>query len=439
MDTETQISLFDNSIHLIRNEENAGISKNLKNPTTLKKPPCSPVKNLKQQAQKTIQNTEKPLLDKCVTNFYKIPLENLQPSPSKRRINSNSDNIPKTHSIPDEKPACNEIKLFGSFSLQLNPEQTKKTKKNIRKICTSCESSKTTEKSFSNKSMILKKVTRNSSQNIRNSTSLRIQNNSFASPGIKANQISSFYTPDTHKTNIRVYTPVLTEKKRKMPEIGLFCKRISLFDKDRGMTFSKDSQESFNSFKDQSTRVEDSTTLGEITPIKNEDIKVEYFPDESFTSPIRTIKILNSPEEGQIITPDPKEIITPDSNDLITPEQKIITVADLSDKKNAASKNKASRKGIIDFSTPDSHFFSLSSSSDQDAGSDVSISEDIQPSFGDISSMHGKSNLVYHLNKEMQTEGNFQEIIGLLNDPSIVNGLKMIGKFSEIFKLINNN
>ena len=189
-----------------------------------------------------------------------------------------------------------------------------------------------------------------------------------------------------------------------MPEIQNFCKRISLF--DNKTSFSQYTQESFSSFKEQSIAIEDSTTIGEITPVKDEDSMKKTFPEESFSSPLATIQIFSPPETVFVITPE------------------------LSDKKKT-------RKGGLEFNTPESHFFSLSSSSSQDLVSEVSFSEEVPPSFGDISSMHRKPLRSNNIDREIQTDDEYKEIISLLHDHNIINGLKMIGKFSELMKLIN--
>ena len=51
--------------------------------------------------------------------------------------------------------------------------------------------------------------------------------------------------------------------------------------------------------------------------------------------------------------------------------------------------------------------------------------------------MHRKPLRSNNIDREIQTDDEYKEIISLLHDHNIINGLKMIGKFSELMKLIN--
>lgn len=362
------------------------LTKQSLNQALAKKPPCSPSKNLHIQAKN------------CFS-----------PSPVKPRSSSNKENFLEIS--PAESPFCPEISLFGSF-----PSIIKQLKEpEIATVSTRNFSQKVVKRALT-RSVVSKKAPR-----ISQVKSKLNPNHSFKSPQKHSVALSYFTTPESYKPLIRVFTPVLTEKKKKkIPETLQVCKRISLFHQEKSFLTTS------TSFKDQSTRIEDSTTIGEITPVKNEDLAIEYFQDESFCSPLRTIKVYHSPENVSI--PE-QEFGTPDNKPIITPE--------MTEKKAKTKQPKAPRKGIMEFTSPDSDFFSLSSSSEQEVLSEVSILEEIPPSFGDISSMYGKTLILCQTDKEMQTDNNLTEIIGLLHDQQVIDGLKLIGKFSDLFKLIN--
>ena len=309
------------------------------------------------------------------------------PSPSKRRSDNNKENFFVVKN-------SNEIKLFSNSpptKLQLNnnlPSSTnnKKSSKILAK--------KTNNNSFTQYSPQLK-ITSKKNLNF----------SSYLSPYKKNLSVDS--------KKIRVFTPVLSEKKkRNSPEIQEFCQKISLFESKVNKNFI--SADTCSTFKDQSTRIEDSTTMGEITPIKHEDILRDEVNDFSFNSPVNTIKVLNSPEEV---------IITPEAKIMTTPERKL----------RAGNEYLAPKKEYIEFFTPESNFFVLSSSSE--VISEASFCDEIRPSFGDISLVPANKGI----DKEMQTDADLKKVLDILGNPDIIDGLKMIGKFKEILRIINSN
>jgi hypothetical protein len=237
---------------------------------------------------------------------------------------------------------------------------------------------------------------------------------------MKPTQISSCATPDTQKLKPKVYTPILTEKKRKMPSSDMphYCKRISLFDTIQSKMFEG---ESSSFFKEQSTQADDSSFIGEMTPIKNEES--EPFPEQSYVSPLQTIQIITPPEKILEVTPE-EPVHRIETYSILNPELMI---------NKRGMENLASKRGLIEKNYSNRDFFSLSSSSDQDLISDVSFSEEVQPTFGE-----GGRLVVNSIDREIQTDPSFSEIFELLNDNNVVNGLKTLGKINEILKLIKS-
>ena len=389
-----------------RNENPGNLKKNLNKSASLRKPPFSPVKSPTSE----------------------LKLEVLSPSPSKRRSISSQEAVQGKNPDINENNFCTEIKLFGYSKLNTTSGTDNIEIKPTKKSTTPSEFTKRVVNKALNKSVNSRRIIRNLSQNQK----IQLKSPQLQKTPGKKSQISSFYTPDTQKSIPKFFTPVLSQKKRKTPDTETTCKKISLF--SQNSSFSP-TQSSF-SFKDQSTRVEDSVTIGEITPIKNEES--QCFQDESFATPVRTIKVYSSPEPASLMTPGSSQSTSTENKVEITPESKNIDIFQTSDKKNQKSvEPKAPRKGFIEHSTPDSHFFSLSSSSELELVSEVSLSEEIPPSFGDISAMGGKNIIVYQIDKEMQTDNDLQEIIKVLHDSNVIDGLKIIGKITELLKIIN--
>lgn len=327
-----------------------------------RKPPCSPPRSAK------------PAQDP--PKFY--------PSPTKRR----SDN--KENLSLDKN--SNEQKLFENSS-NFNPRapKTNYASTRLKKV------SKATTKNPTNYSFT------QFSPQLKTSSKKQLNFSSYLSPYKKNSSVES--------KKIRVYTPVLSEKNRKSPEIQEFCQKISLFDSKTSKSLI--SADTCSTFKDQSTRIEDSTTMGEITPIKQEDVLRDEINEFSFNSPVNTIKILNSPEEA---------VFTPEGNKISTPDMK----------KLVGNEFLAPRKGNIEFFTPDSNVFVLSSSSE--VISEASFCDGVQTSFGDISLVPELKGI----DKQMQTDEDLKKVLELLGDRDVIEGLKIIGKFKEVFRIINS-
>ncbi|OMJ82195.1 hypothetical protein SteCoe_17149 [Stentor coeruleus] len=370
-----------------------GMKNILNNPAHMRKPPCSPKK-------KEPQNNEEVVFT---------------PSPIKKRTDSNKENTFSLKLHSEERPS-NELGLFNRNVPIKCLEISKISKKVTRKASTSCTISKNYEQKL-NKSLLGNKF-RNLSQNIGKTQKSSIN---CGSP-MKPTQISSCVTPDTQKTKSKVYTPILTAKKRKISssEIPHYCKRISLFDTIQSKMFEG---ESSSFYKEQSTQADDSSFIGEFTPIRNEESLQETFPEQSYVSPLQTIQIITPPEKSLEVTPE-------------EPVNRIETFSILNTELMINKKgieNFAPKKVLRENSYSNRDFFSLSSSSDQDLISDVSFSEEVQPTFGE-----GGRLVVNSIDREMQTDPSFSEIFDLLNDSNVVNGLKTLGKINEILKLIKS-
>lgn len=209
----------------------------------------------------------------------------------------------------------------------------------------------------------------------------------------------SHRTPDSIRISQNQNLPNLTEKKSKIPEVGYYCKRFSLFDKNKPLyndqmnmpiekqDFPKLSFDNpFSFVLDNSITVKTgSDSEAVFTPVKD-----KVVTDESFESPTRLIKVYSSPE-GKMIKR------TPDSA-------------------KRGVEPKAPRKTIADFDSPGSFVFSLSSNS-----SDDRIAWDCASGYGEKTRGRGGS---FKKDEESQTE-----LIEFVVDMNTVQGLKLISKF----------
>ncbi|OMJ86768.1 hypothetical protein SteCoe_11622 [Stentor coeruleus] len=376
-------------------------------PTYSKKPPCSPKKPDSQ-------------------NNSDIPLS---PSPTKKRIECNKENGFTLKLFTEDHPAS-EISLFKLSEPEKYPEITIQ-KEVIKKTSTSCTVDEKSEKK------LIKNLHENDPK--PQITKKMQKSATLIACGIqKKPQNLNFITPERQRLIQKTYTPVLKEKKKKPSTSNIIetkynkkprqlssydlsdcCKRISLFDANQSKSIS--GNETCSSFKDQSTHTDD-LSLGEMTPIKNHDEIHDNFPEQSFYSPLQTIHIISPPEKELEVTPEEPLRGVNDYN-LLTPEM-IAWKKDL--------EPKAQKKLISENNSPNMDFFSLSSSSGEELISEVSFSDDVQSVFGDKNHL-----IVSSIDSDMQTDSDFDEILKLLSDSGVINGLKVLGKISEILKLVN--
>lgn len=307
------------------------------------------------------------------------------PSPSKRRITPSADKENQSPSNSD----FSEIKLFKSSSPSLTCNRSSSSS-NAKIVNNSVKPAENKRRNHLNTGKNMNLSFNHYSPQVIKPGNCKNLNSSYVSPGK-----SQGARADMWKT--RVFTPVLEEKKRKIEKLQEFCKKISLF--DQSLNKNLISADTCSTFKDCSTRNEESI-IGEITPIKQEDLN-----DFTFNSPEVTLKYSSPPDET---------FLTPDSNTKTNEIRKENFTGLLAPKKQCA-----------DLLTPESNVFVLSSSSE--LVSEVSLSEE-------VSEFMERS----RVDKEMQTEANLTRVLELLDNDDIIDGLKMIGKFKEIFRLINS-
>lgn len=379
-------------------------------PAYLKKPPCSPKKRDPQS------NSDIPL----------------SPSPIKKRTECNKENSFSLKLLTEDHPVS-EFSLFKLNEPEKYPEEIIEKKQVIRKASTSCTIDEKSDKK------IIKSLHENDPRpfsHITKKTQKLVTGNTCGMH--QKPQIPNLVTPERQRPIQKTYTPVLVEKKKKMPapkiletkynrktrqisscDLSDCCRQISLFDTSQSKSIS--GNETCSSFKDQSTHTDD-LSIGEVTPIKNQDEMHDNFPEQSFYSPLQTIHIISPPEKELEVTPE-EPLKDVDDYNLLTPEM-VVWKRDV--------EPKAPKKLLSENCSPNGDFFSLSSSSGEELISEVSFSEEVQPTFGENGRM-----VVNSIDRDMQTDSGFAEILELLSDSSVINGLKALGKITEILKLIN--
>ena len=286
----------------------------------------------------------------------------------------------------------------------------------------------------------------------------------------------SHRTPDSIRISQGQNLPNLTEKKTKIPEAGFYCKRFSLFEKnkplykespampiekqdfpkltfDNPFTFPSENSVTGKSFQSipsisslNSIKSSDSIkpppiqafspnilpfipnpdqfnspeiqkpSIGpqspEITHFKPFEPfeTVESFEHfESFQSPTRLIKVWSSPESKLVKKSFPSPRTPKTLKSPSTPSRNM--------------EPRAPRKTIADFESPGSFVFSVSSnSSDDKYGQDWSVQERLSI---------GKK--TFQRDEESQTD-----LIEFVADRQVMEGLKLIGKLSEIMNKSKN-
>ncbi|OMJ86058.1 hypothetical protein SteCoe_12494 [Stentor coeruleus] len=377
-------------------------------PSCSKKPPCSPKKIRPQN------NSDMPL----------------SPSPTKKRTECNKENSFSLKLLTEDHPIIEQT-LLKLNEPKNRPENSIKKKQTIRKL-KSCTIEEKSEKK------LIKSLHEKDPRPFSHNTKKTQKSFTSNTCGIQRTpQNSNLVTPERQRPIPKTYTPVLTEKKTKKTstynilenkynrkprkisscDFSDNCKRISLFDSSQSKSIS--GNETCSSFKDQSTHTDD-LSIGEVTPIKNQDEMHDNFPEQSFYSPLQTIHIISPPEKELEVTPE-EPIKNFDDYNLLTPEI-VVWKKDL--------EPKTPKKPLSENCSPNGDFFSLSSSSGEELISEVSFSEDVQPTFGE------NERLVKFCDKDIQTDSCFAEIFELLSDSSVIDGLKTLGKITEILKFI---
>ncbi|OMJ81608.1 hypothetical protein SteCoe_17881 [Stentor coeruleus] len=357
----------------------------LKKSTNIKKPLLNPNKRDSQSPE----NPESPSNLKCQV---------FSPSPTKLPRNYDKENNPECKILTQGK-SIDEMSLLAPQKLVKYSELAKDLKKVTRKTSASFIVNKNCEKNMIGNNII--KNISNLSKNLMTKT----MTNNFESPRKPNNQS----TPEIEKNKHKIFTPVLTGKKLKTQHLGVshHCKQVSLFDTTQNK--NKSTSESCDSLKEP-CKTEGSCFLTENSPLRNKDLCFETYLDQNFSSPIQTIQILSPEEQIFEVTPD----------DLRQEYKRYMVLSpDIIRNKYKFDDFQAPRKRIETFS-PESHGFTLSSSSEQEIISDISSLE---------------ANTCFK-DREIQTDMNYEQIIQLLNDANVVNSLKTLGKITEILMVM---
>jgi hypothetical protein len=237
----------------------------------------------------------------------------------------------------------------------------------------------------------------------------------------------SHRTPDSIRISQGQNLPTLTEKKSKIPEIGYYCKRFSLFDKnkplykdspdlsidkqdfpklcfDNPFTFPSEPSVTAKSFQSDTGCLLPEKDLNNFQRIQS--LSPQGEKDKNFESPTRLIKVYSSPE-GKMIKKTLESPKTP--KNLNSPVR--------------SNEPRAPRKTFADFDSPGSFVFSISSNS-----SDERIGQDF--SWGQANVRNRKN---FQKDEESQTD-----LTEFVADSQVVAGLKLIGKLSEIMDKSRN-
>ena len=296
----------------------------------------------------------------------------------------------------------------------------------------------------------------------------------------------SHRTPDNIKLTQRLQIPILTEKKSKIPEVGYYCKRFSMFDKSKYLY----ANQSYNSIEKESEKDDISNENFK----KNEIIKFDTSEELSFhnadlSSITKTLKLDNlsdSPESGCQLENNSSPLKVRRNSSFISPERpsyskilenipfqigniqqdhvetvfsensyasptKTINLFNSPEVKKANTPNslkkakmnqnepKAPKKGLAEVESPGSFVFSLSSNSSEDF-----FYQDVQrytefPSnpfieksnpFIEKSNSFANPDIIDKRDEEIQTD-----LLEMITDSKLLEGLKIIGKISECISL----
>lgn len=371
--------------------------------------PCGRINKSKTNSKKTLR-LKKPSKSPRKTESTNTETQTSSSSPSKKRTKANKENIPTKSKSPGK--ATKEIPFFFSEKtiqhLILNKDSEKSPKKtsipvNYHKI----------EKKSHNQ-MFGNKLLRNFSHWPKGfETKLVV--NAFESPK-RPVQAQISFTPDVENRKKLRSTPIYAEKRRKLPisDITNCCKRVSLFNAKQNE--KKTTQEKCDLLKD-SGKNEELSIISQMSPIKCIEDSPIAFPEASFYSPKEVIRA-GSPEKQEFegILEDNKQEF--DIYVLLTPENIY--------KKCYKVEDEVSKK-VVESSGTGENVLSISSSSDQDVISDVSLSE-----YGaSVNNVVGKMKVNF-VEREIQTESRYVEIFNILKDAKVMIGLKSLGKITEI-------
>lgn len=284
-------------------------------------------------------------------------------------------------------------------------------------------------------------ITQNSQKELKNVES----SNKLTPRSIHPSPQYSHRTPDSVRLGQRANIPILTEKKKsKIPEIGYYCKRISLFENNKTLyeennfsSIEKDGKanmtsDEYNTLPDKTVGLtEDSFFHNENYSTIAKTLKLDSFSESSEvemnTSPVKKgLKTRNSEEIALVSLKFPIEepIQKHQSLDIFasptktiqmynSPEKKTVFTPE-SKRKSRTSQPKAPKKPILDYDSPGSFVFSLSSNSSEEF----------------IFEQATKYQKIMKKDEEIQTD-----LLEMITDTKLLEGLKIIGKISECISL----
>ncbi|OMJ94053.1 hypothetical protein SteCoe_2823 [Stentor coeruleus] len=369
--------------------------------------PCGRIKKPRVNSKKH-SRLKKPTKSPSKAESTSQETQTSSQSPTKKRTKSNKENIPiKTKSpekLTKEIPfEFSEKTIQQMISGKHSGKSPKKTSATVNKI----------EKKFNNQ-VFGCKLLRNFSH-WPNGFETKLVVNAFESPK-RPVQAQISFTPDIENRKKPRRTPINVEKIRKIPisDITNYCKRVSLFNTNQNVT--KSTQEKTATLIEP-VKKEDSSIILQMSPIKTIEDSPMEFPDVSFFSPKQVIHV-GSPEKQDFETSLENSKQQFGTYILLTPEN-------INEKKqkipNKIVKKENEAVGIKE------NALSMSSSSDQDIISDISLSE-----YSASVNSNACKMKVSFVEKEMQTESKFVEIFNILKDAKVMIGLKSLGKITEI-------
>jgi hypothetical protein len=292
---------------------------------------------------------------------------------------------------------------------------------------------------------------------------LQIENkNKLRSPSAHPSPQNSHRTPDSTKIVHSQNLPIFTEKKSKIPEVGYYCKRFSLFDKNKSLyidqdisiidknldmtSISKENRLSLVNKLDTSyeniSNTEDFPSITKVLSLDNLSDSPNYiYTPNNYFVPVQISKphqsfskITNSSTSNQESLINPKNKTAHDSflspTKVIqvynSPEPKILTPDSLSTRKDKQKEPKAPKKLISECESPGSFIFSLSSSSSEDNF----INPNKNPFKVSNEISYASEAIFPKKDEEIQTD-----LIEMVDDLRICEGLKLIAQFSDFMKI----
>lgn len=423
------------------------------------------------------------------------------PTPLKTRASVNKENLHKKDSSSFLNTSSSKPKITRQNTLKKKIEKPKISKNHYSRGHSLCDTTKKPKsKAFK------KNLNANISQTDIKTTDL---NNKTTPRSTHPSPQYSHRTPDSIKFFQMQNMAIMTEKKSKIPEVGYYCKRFSLFDRNKGIEsepinqtfaiisdYTEDHCDNPFNFVDKDIKLKKSDGISAITktlklesspksplsinnnssPDKPRKIvkvltrspeaksacvlgrsldKVYESPKYSTCSPSSILKstdpeakttdtFLQNAEEIYDNTPPRADMRNIFSKESFSSPTRVIQVYNSPEtrdcertpesvgKKYKETEPKAPRKPFNDYDSPGSFVFSISSNT----------SDERLPEFCDKGPKQLESFEGYTKKKpfslECKDEESQTDLPEMITDNKILEGLKFIGKLSEIMKLPNN-